>query len=307
MKLLDIINKKLHKKKTEVIQIDNSNTSSEESDNEALDEVDVIDDNTDNKEVVSKEFILKQYEDFKKNNERIDYEKNFASIYSFPFEKNLEFEKTISEIKEGLGIISEYSTDLVYKMKVLDNHDYSNKGEMESVCELLDKAIYLQRNLLDGFKAANEDYFGKLSMTSISVVVGKNTKEMLALNNNIYKKVLENNISLSRAYDNIFYHSGEKILEIVDKFVEAIKNTNQENANLYTKNYILPSDYIITLDVREWTTLYQKLKTVYNILKDDEKTIFKLKKYFDDFESDYMIILLYEETKKLNKASDNKE
>ena len=307
MKLLDIINKKLHKKKTEVIQIDNSNTSSEESDNEALDEVDVIDDNTDNKEVVSKEFILKQYEDFKKNNERIDYEKNFASIYSFPFEKNLEFEKTISEIKEGLGIISEYSTDLVYKMKVLDNHDYSNKGEMESVCELLDKAIYLQRNLLDGFKAANEDYFGKLSMTSISVVVGKNTKEMLALNNNIYKKVLENNISLSRAYDNIFYHSGEKILEIVDKFVEAIKNTNQENANLYTKNYILPSDYIITLDVREWTTLYQKLKAVYNILKDDEETIFKLKKYFDDFESDYMIILLYEETKKLNKASDNKE
>lgn len=307
MKLLDIINKKLHKKKTEVIQIDNSNTSSEESDNEALDEVDVIDDNTDNKEVVSKEFILKQYEDFKRNNERIDYEKNFASIYSFPFEKNLEFEKTISEIKEGLGIISEYSTDLVYKMKVLDNHDYSNKGEMESVCELLDKAIYLQRNLLDGFKAANEDYFGKLSMTSISVVVGKNTKEMLALNNNIYKKVLENNISLSRAYDNIFYHSGEKILEIVDKFVGAIKNTNQENANLYTKNYILPSDYIITLDVREWTTLYQKLKTVYNILKDDEETIFKLKKYFDDFESDYMIILLYEETKKLNKASDNKE
>lgn len=307
MKLLDLINKKLHKKKTEVIQIDNSNTSLEESDNEALDEVDVIDDNTDNKEVVSKEFILKQYEDFKKNNERIDYEKNFASIYSFPFEKNLEFEKTISEIKEGLGIISDYSTDLVYKMKVLDNHDYSNKGEMESVCELLDKAIYLQRNLLDGFKAANEDYFGKLSMTSISVVVGKNTKEMLALNNNIYKKVLENNISLSRAYDNIFYHSGEKILEIVDKFVEAIKNTNQENAILYTKNYILPSDYIITLDVREWTTLYQKLKTVYNILKDDEETIFKLKKYFDDFESDYMIILLYEETKKLNKASDNKE
>lgn len=307
MKLLDIINKKLHKKKTEVIQIDNSNTSSEESDNEALDEVDVIDDNTDNNEVVSKEYILKQYEDFKKNNERIDYEKNFASIYSFPFEKNLEFEKTISEIKEGLGIISEYSTDLVYKMKVLDNHDYSNKGEMESVCELLDKAIYLQRNLLDGFKAANEDYFGKLSMTSISVVVGKNTKEMLALNNNIYKKVLENNISLSRAYDNIFYHSGEKILEIVDKFVGAIKNTNQENANLYTKNYILPSDYIITLDVREWTTLYQKLKTVYNILKDDEETIFKLKKYFDDFESDYMIILLYEETKKLNKASENKE
>lgn len=307
MKLLDIINKKLHKKKTEVIQIDNSNTSLEESDNEALDEVDVIDDNTDNKKVVSKEFILKQYEDFKKNNERIDYEKNFASIYSFPFEKNLEFEKTISEIKEGLGIISEYSTDLVYKIKVLDNHDYSNKGEMESVCELLDKAIYLQRNLLDGFKAANEDYFGKLSMTSISVVVGKNTKEMLALNNNIYKKVLENNISLSRAYDNIFYHSGEKILEIVDKFVEAIKNTNQENAILYTKNYILPSDYIITLDVREWTTLYQKLKTIYNILKDDEETIFKLKKYFDDFESDYMIILLYEETKKLNKASDNKE
>lgn len=307
MKLLDIINKKLHKKKTEVIQIDNSNTSSEESDNEALDEVDVIDDNTDNKEVVSKEFILKQYEDFKKNNERIDYEKNFASIYSFPFEKNLEFEKTISEIKEGLGIISEYSTDLVYKMKVLDNHDYSNKGEMESVCELLDKAIYLQRNLLDGFKAANEDYFGKLSMTSISVVVGKNTKEMLTLNNNIYKKVLENNISLSRAYDNIFYHSGEKIVGIVDKIVEAVKYTNQENANLYTKNYILPSDYIITLDVREWTTLYQKLKTVYNILKDDEETIFKLKKYFDDFESDYMIILLYEETKKLNKASENKE
>ena len=305
MKLLDLINKKLHKKKTEVIQIDDKPVL-EDNDIDKDDSLEVVD-SSEEKHVVSKEFILKQYEEFKKNNEKIDYEKNFASIYSFPFEKNPEFEKTISEIKEGLGIISEYSTDLVYKMKVLDNHDYSNKGEMESVCELLDKAIYLQRNLLDGFKAANEDYFGKLSMTSISVVVGKNTKEMLALNNNIYKKVLENNISLSRAYDNIFYHSGEKILEIVDKFVEAIKNTNQENANLYTKNYILPSDYIITLDVREWTTLYQKLKTVYNILKDDEETIFKLKKYFDDFESDYMIILLYEETKKLNKASDNKE
>ena len=190
-------------------------------------------------------------------------------------------------------------------MKILEDHDYSRQEDMESACELLDKSISLQRNLLDGFKVANEDYFGKLSMVSISVVVGKNTKEMLALNNNVYKKVLENNFSLSRAYDNIFYHSGEKIVGIVDKIVEAVKYTGKDNANIYTKSYILPSDYIITLDIKEWTTLYQKLKTVYNLLEDsDPAYLIKVKKYFDDFESDYMIVLLYEETKKHGKVSE---
>lgn len=303
MKLLDLINKKLHKKKTEVIQIDDKPVL-EDNDIDKDDSLEVVDSSEENR-VVSKEFILKQYEEFKKNNEKIDYEKNFASIYSFPFEKNPDFEKTITEIREGLGIISKYNTELIYKMKILEDHDYSKQEDMESACELLDKSIFLQRNLLDGFKVANEDYFGKLSMVSISVVVGKNTKEMLALNNNVYKKVLENNFSLSRAYDNIFYHSGEKIVGIVDKIVEAVKYTGKDNANIYTKSYILPSDYIITLDIKEWTTLYQKLKTVYNLLEDsDPAYLIKVKKYFDDFESDYMIVLLYEETKKHGKVSE---
>lgn len=297
MKLLEALTKKFRKQRTEVIQIDNDKTLSSEMGDENFDSHDK---NVDREEVVTKEFILKQYEDFKKNNEKIDYEKNFSSIYSFPFEKNPEFEKTITEIKEGLGIVSKYNTDLIYKIKALEDSD--NNSELNNTCELLNKSISLQRNLLDGFKMINDDYFGKLSMTSISVVVNKSTAEMLALNNNVYKKVLENNFSLSRAYDNIYYHSGEKILDIVDKIVDVVKCTEQENANIYTKNYILPSDYIITLDVKEWTTLYQKLKAIYNILEDvDNESLTKIKKYFEDFESDYMIILLYEETKKMNK------
>ena len=95
-------------------------------------------------------------------------------------------------------------------------------------------------------------------------------------------------------------NSGEFIEGIVNRFIECIKETtNEELNNVYNMHYFLPSDAVISLDIKEWIDLYNKLKFVLKQLSK-YKTVSYPSCYdlFNSFEAKYAILMMRAERKK---------
>ena len=113
------------------------------------------------------------------------------------------------------------------------------------------------------------------------------------------------NYSIIKAYENIYYHSSEFIMKFVSKIVKACKQmSDNTNLDIHHVSYYVPSDYVITLDVKEWTSLYNKIKFVLKKLEGNKNYLYneikkEIKDDFSLFEANYMIILLYEEKMRL--------
>ena len=68
---------------------------------------------------------------------------------------------------------------------------------------------------------------------------------------------------------------GISTYKLINTFVMYVKESgNEEYIRLYDRKYFLPSDVVISLDVKEWVELYNKLKFVLRLMNKNNKTTF---------------------------------
>lgn len=279
---------------------------------------------------VTENLIDDKFLTIQKNEIKIKYNINFSLIYSFPFLDNSDYNAAIEDInygidflKEDLKEVSEHykiikgyfkeSNDELKEEKLIDDNKLIKdkkliddnkliKDKLQELYNHLLLTLSLQRNLLASFGELRDIYFGKISITAAAVTMNKNSDELAELSERIMNIVKGYNYSLNKAYENIYYHSSESIMRLVNKIVKATKQLSDNNLDIHHVSYYVPSDYVITLDVKEWTSLYNKIKFVFKKLNYNQDILYnEIKEDFLSFEANYMIILLYEEKMRLEK------
>ena len=148
------------------------------------------------------------------------------------------------------------------------------------------------------FKINNSSY-GHLKISTVSVTINKNNEELEVLYNNIAQE-LKGFKSFEEAAEFIYYNSGDFIMNMVNSYINYIKESNNiDYISMYDKNYFLNSDVIISLEIKEWIELYNKLKFVIKQLAK-YKTVSYPSCYdlFNSFEAKYAILMMRTERKK---------
>jgi len=255
-------------------------------------------------ENITEKLLDDKYNQIKQNNDKLEFEANFATIYGNAFVEDADYSKSLKEIIFGLKIVSKDTEEVEKQYKLMKEYGYRNSsGIVEELNKHLNLTLGLQRNVLSGFKDLKNFYFNKISMTAMSATVNRSGQDLKELGSRISKLIEENSNSFNKAYEYIYYHSSDKINDLVKKTVQGtllLKDHN--NLDIRHPGYYLESDYALTLEVREWTDLYKKLKFVLKMLTTiPASTYNEIKKLFDEFEACYMIVILHDEKNKMIK------
>ena len=127
----------------------------------------------------------------------------------------------------------------------------------------------------------------------VSVTINKTHEELEKLYYNICNE-LRSFTTFEEAAEHIYYNSGEFIDNLINNFIKNIKeNGNQEQIELYDRKYFIPSDVIISLEIKEWIELYNRMKNVLRIMKKNNKLSFiNFQEFFDVFEAKYAILMM---------------
>lgn len=245
------------------------------------------------------EDILTNFDVITTKNIRMTREFYICKIFSRVGLKDLEFNLQILSIDKNVNRIKK---DCFYLSRVIDNIKYGAKLDKEELVK-----IYKQVNDLKAFQLGvmehltelNNGSYGHLKISTVTVTINKNNEELEALYNSISKEISSFR-SFEEAAEYIYYNSGDFIEYVVTRFIDCvIETTNMDLIQLYNKSYFLPSDAVISLDIKEWIDLYNKLKFVIKQLAK-YKTISYLNCYelFNSFEAKYAILMMRTERKK---------
>ncbi|HHU56381.1 MAG TPA: hypothetical protein GXZ48_06820 [Acholeplasmataceae bacterium] len=133
-------------------------------------------------------------------------------------------------------------------------------------------------------------YFSHMKIATANISMNRSNEEL----DNIYRNLntyMQDFKSLNEAAEYIFFNSSQQILKTIDSLIKAIPN------NDFTFNYFLKTDDIITLELKEWIDLYNKIrfviKKVDNIMDNNE-----FKENYSLFETCYLILMMNMEASK---------
>lgn len=291
---MGLFNKKKNKKKEEILIDINFN----KADN--INEKDIIqNENVDiRKEVVLsdnklKSSIINTYNMIISKNDRIIHEYYIIKILSRIGLKNMDFNIQLMSIDKNVNRLKKDCFDL---SRIINNIKIGLKIETDELNKLYKQVNDLsafQKGLLNQLNEINNMSYGHLKISTVSVTINKTTEELEKLYNNINEE-LKTFTSFEEASEYIYYNSGDFIDKLINSIVAWIKETgNIELINTYDRKYFIPSDVVISLDIKEWIDLYNKLKFVIKIIsKYRKETLILYKQLFDQFEAKYAILMM---------------
>ena len=243
-----------------------------------------------------KEEILNDYYTITKKNDKMIRDYYICKIFSRVGLKDLEFNLQIISIDKNVNRIKK---DCFYISRMIDriNHGLSFEyNELKQLNKQLTDLKAFQIGVLEHLNELNNGSFGHLKISTVTVTINKTNEELEALYNSISNEIA-NFKSFEEASEYIYYNSGDFIDKIVNRFILCIQETTSpELINLYNKSYFLPSDVIISLDVKEWIDLYNKLKFVLKQLSKYNSVSYPgCFDLFSTFESKYAILMMRSE------------
>lgn len=291
---MGLFNKKKNKKKEEILIDINFN----KADN--INGKDIIqNENVDiRKEAVLsddklKSSIINTYNMIISKNDRIIHEYYIIKILSRIGLKNMDFNIQLMSIDKNVNRLKKDCFDL---SRIINNIKTGLKIETDELNKLYKQVNDLsafQKGLLNQLNEINNMSYGHLKISTVSVTINKTTEELEKLYNNINEE-LKTFTSFEEASEYIYYNSGDFIDKLINSIVAWIKETgNIELINTYDRKYFIPSDVVISLDIKEWIDLYNKLKFVIKIIsKYRKETLILYKQLFDQFEAKYAILMM---------------
>jgi len=207
--------------------------------------------------------------------------------------KNMDFnlqmmsmEKNVNRIKKDCFDINRLITQIKAGLKC-------DRLEIEKLYKQVNDLYAFQNGLLNQLNEVNSTSYGHLKIATVSVTINKTHEELEKLYYSICNE-LKSFTSFDEAAEFIFYNSGEFIDNLINTFIKYIKESgNSEYIEMYDRKYFLPSDVVISLDVKEWIELYNRLKFILKIMKKYDKLSFiGYQELFDTFEAKYAILMM---------------
>lgn len=249
-----------------------------------------------------KNVLIKEYNYLDRSLKNIIHDYYLCKIYSKAALKDSVFEDLMlsmdkQTIKYRKDCYEMYIT--VNNIKVNNNVDEEKFNEVyKKIMELQSMANSIYHNIND----TRSRYYNHLKIATFNVCINKNNQELEKVYNNLIDYLSEYK-NLNEASDFIFLHSGDVIIKTIEMLLRCIKDSkHHEHLAIYDYHYFLKSEAVLYLELSEWIDLYNKIKFVIKSIGDiDVSNYLDFNKYFRDFEMRYLILMLNEETKKINK------
>lgn len=239
--------------------------------------------------------ILKSQKEINKDYESIIHEYYICKIFSRVALKDNEFNAQLIEIDKYINTIKRK----IYNIeRMLES--YKRNGEdslsLEELFKSVNETLTYEKVIRSRFKEINDSYYGHIKMTTLSVCLSKDNKGLERFYDNIHT-FLSKFKSLTEAAEHIYYSSGDFLTDLVHQLVECINESSKGSySKKYSYNYFLDSEVIITLDVKEWVDLFNKIRFTVKLIQDIEMDKFlSLKEKYDHLETIYAILMMRHE------------
>ena len=226
-------------------------------------------------------------------NDRIITEYYTIKILSRIGLKNMDFNLQMMSMEKNVNKIKKECFDLNRIINQIKAGLKCNRDEIVKLHKQVNDLFAFQNGLFNQLNEVNSTSYGHLKISTVSVTINKTHEELEKLYYNICNE-LRSFTTFEEAAEHIYYNSGEFIDNLINNFIKNIKeNGNQEQIELYDRKYFISSDVIISLEIKEWIELYNRMKNVLRIMKKNNKLSFiNFQELFDVFEAKYAILMM---------------
>ncbi len=226
-------------------------------------------------------------------NDRIITEYYTIKILSRIGLKNMDFNLQMLSMEKNVNRIKKDCFDLNRIISQLKNGlNYEREGILKLYNDVNDLYAF-QNGLINQLNEVNSTSYGHLKISTVSVTINKTHEELEKLYLNICNELKPFN-TFEEASEYIYYNSGDFIDKLINTFVMYVKESgNEEYIKQYDRKYFLPSDVVISLDIKEWIELYNRLKFVLRLMNKSNKTTFlSYQELYDTFEAKYAVLMM---------------
>ncbi len=242
--------------------------------------------------------IISTFTMISNKNSRITKEYYTCKILSRVGLKDLDFNMQVITMDKHVNRMKKDCFDL---SRIIDNMKYGMKLDYDKLVKIHKQVMDLQAfqlGVLNQLTEINNNSYGHLKISTVTITINKTNDELEKLYNNISNE-LKGFKTFSEAAEFIFYNSGGFIDNLVSTYIKYVKNSNnQEFINTYNRTYFLPSDVVISLEFKEWIELYKRLKYVLRLMIDYKNKLYiECDELFKIFEAKYAILMMYYEQK----------
>ncbi len=226
-------------------------------------------------------------------NDRIITEYYTIKILSRIGLKNIDFNLQMLSIDKNVNRIKKEIFDIT---RIITNIKTGLELQREGVLMLYNQVNELftfQKGVFNQLSEINSVSYGHLKISTVSVTINKSHEELEKLYNNICEE-LKGFTTFEGAAEYIYYNSGDFIDKLINTFIQYVKDSsNEEYIKQYDRKYFLPSDVVISLEIKEWIELYNRLKFVLRLMSKHNKiSLISYQQLFDKFEAKYAILMM---------------
>lgn len=242
--------------------------------------------------------IISTFTMISNKNSRITKEYYTCKILSRVGLKDLDFNMQVITMDKHVNRMKRDCFDL---SRIIDNMKYGLKLDYDRLVKLHKQVMDLQAfqlGVLNQLTEINNNSYGYLKISTVTITINKTNDELEKLYNNISNE-LKGFKTFTEAAEFIFYNSGGFIDNLVTTYIKYVQNTNNKDyINTYNRSYFLPSDVVISLDFKEWIELYKRLKYVLRLMTDHKNKLYiECDELFKIFEAKYAILMMQFEQK----------
>lgn len=243
--------------------------------------------------------LIPVFKNISSKNNRIIQEYYICKILSRVGLKDFEFNLQVVMMDKHVNRLKKECFDL---SRFINNIEAGLQFDETEIKKNYKKVIDLQafqNGVFHQLSEINNNSYGHLKISTVTITLNKNNEELEMLYNNISNE-LKGFKSFEEAAEFIYFNSGDFIGNLVDSYVQYVKAcNNDEYIDLYNKHYFLESDIVISMDVKEWIELYKKLKFVLKQMNNRENNLYiNCNKLFNIFEAKYAILMMRAEQNK---------
>lgn len=221
-----------------------------------------------------------------------------ARIFSKIASKDKDFNLKLMDIDKLINKLRRDQEDIKRLINYLKSIPF-DLIKLEDAYEKLNVYLELQKQAKETVAQIHYRYFNHLKIATVNVTRNKTIKELDTMNTNL-NLFLNDFKSINEAAQYIFFNSGQVIIALVNSLLNCFKDFGKEEyINIYNYNYFLQSDVIITISLKEWIDIYNKIKFVMKITVDaDLSNYLEFRNNYIQFELRYIILMMYFEGKK---------
>ena len=287
----------LKRKNTEIIDLDKIQINQEEQEEEfvqeAVEKKENALENNELNELVDFNKILKTQKEINKDFELILHEYYICKVFSRVALKDNEFNAQLIEIDKYINTIKRklYNID-----RMIEMYKRAEGIDLNEIYRNVEDLLIYEKNIKNRFLEINEDCYGEIKMSTLSVCIDKDNESMEKFYEAIHNFISQYRDFIEAAED-IYYSSGDFLVSLVNQLILCINETKKkEYIQRYNFNYFFSSDVVITLDIKEWISLFNKIKFTMKLIQDVEMDkLLNFKSKFERFEVIYVILMMKHE------------